>query len=223
MNSQISNHVHRLPSGQTRSGSTFTEAQSYFRLALAAKVLPSAYPSSRRFRRAITEDYALDSFQNLVFSIARFHEVTGRYPTWITVIGYTMKKRRFDELHRKAIRWPEGKLQYIGIDGDHQQVVDRARKGELANTHLLYKKDAYGCHSTLASKRIARNPFLRLHPYWASAKELRGLLDWCPDGRFQEPEPRSWWNFFDSGSRQDSGDRDSGWDIVYRGRLPWDH
>ena len=55
----------------------------------------------------------------------------GRYPTWITVFGYAMKKRRFEELHGKAIRWPEGKLEYIGIDGDQKRVMDEAKKGEV--------------------------------------------------------------------------------------------
>jgi len=209
--------------GQTRPGSVYTEAQSYFRLALAAKVLPSAHSPPRLFRRATTEDYALDSYQNLVFSIARFHEVTGRYPTWVTIVGYAMKKRRFEELHGKAIRWPEGKLVYVGIDGDQKHAMDESKKGELTNAYLPYKKDAYGCHSTLVSKRITRNPFLRFHPYWASAKELRELLEWCPDGRYQKPKPRSWWKFFGSESGHSNGDRDSGWNLVYQGQLPWDN
>lgn len=41
-----------------------------------------------------------------------------------------MKKRRFEELHGKAIRWPEGKLEYIGIDGDQKHVMDESKKGE---------------------------------------------------------------------------------------------
>lgn len=42
-----------------------------------------------------------------------------------------MKKRRFEELHGKAIRWPEGKLEYIGIDGDQKHAMDEAKKGEV--------------------------------------------------------------------------------------------
>jgi hypothetical protein len=40
------------------------------------------------------EEYALDSYENLLFSIARFREVTGRWPEKITVIGYGMKQAR---------------------------------------------------------------------------------------------------------------------------------
>ena len=42
-----------------------------------------------------------------------------------------MKQRRFEQLHRRAIRWPEGKLEYIGIDGGQKRVTDKAKQGEV--------------------------------------------------------------------------------------------
>lgn len=44
--------------------------------------------------RAVTEEFAMDSYQNLLFAFARFHEVTGRWPAKVTVVGYGMKRRR---------------------------------------------------------------------------------------------------------------------------------
>lgn len=35
--------------------------------------------------RALTEEHARDSFENLLFSICRFRELTGHYPVNITV------------------------------------------------------------------------------------------------------------------------------------------
>ena len=70
------------------------------------------------FGRATTENYALDSFQNLLFSIARFREFTGHYPEHITVVGYDFKRPRFTQLHRAALRWPMEKFTYIGVDHD---------------------------------------------------------------------------------------------------------
>jgi len=35
----------------------------------------------KEFDRVTTEDYAMDSFQNVLFSIARFKEFTNHYPT----------------------------------------------------------------------------------------------------------------------------------------------
>lgn len=184
--------------GQTRLLSTTTEAESYMRLALSLglfknhSLLSSALPP---FPRATTETYALDSYQNLLFSLARFHEVTGRYPSRVTVVGYEMKRRRFEELHRAAIQFPARLFQYVGLE-PHEGGGDstRAREGEFQNGYKPYTADLYGCHDFLLAKRRARNPFLRFHPYHTSAPELRGLLDWCPS------DPRS----------------------IYQGHLPWD-
>lgn len=119
--------------GQTRPNSTATEADSYLLLATRLNLLPS---SGNAFSRSTTERHALDSYQNLLFSIARFHEYTGRYPDKITIIGYMMKKRRYMELHAMAIKWPKGKLEYVGIDavGD----ADAAMEGEVRNRIELF-------------------------------------------------------------------------------------
>lgn len=44
--------------------------------------------------RATTEEFALDSYTNLLFSYARFKEVTGRWPEKVTVVGFEMKRAR---------------------------------------------------------------------------------------------------------------------------------
>jgi hypothetical protein len=83
--------VSSLASGQTRLDTPpTTESQSYLRLAIASSLLP---PLSE-FPRATTEEYALDSLTNLMFSYARFHEVTGNWPRKVTVVGYEMKRPR---------------------------------------------------------------------------------------------------------------------------------
>ncbi len=135
--------------------------------------------------RMTTEAYAMDSFENLLFSVARFREYTGRYPDQITVVGYEMKKERFEELHVKAIRWPSRsyirghkRFAYVGIDdeGDNTEHY----KLERTNAYSLFDKDMYGCHGKLLAKRKARNPTRRFHPYFSSAPEIAGLLNWCP-------------------------------------------
>jgi hypothetical protein len=64
--------------GQTRSQVQASEGQSYLRYAEAAQLfqqyLPTEAPSDRPFARATTEDFALDSYENLLFSLARFRE-----------------------------------------------------------------------------------------------------------------------------------------------------
>jgi len=202
--------------GQTRPGSTSTEAASYLRLALASNLLQSS--GNRIFPRVTTEDYALDSYQNLLFSVARFHEFTGTYPEYITVIGYEMKRKRFEQLHSKALRWPYGRFEYIGIDANSENGVGGRNEGELKNAYLPYQKDLYGCHTLLLSKRTSRNPFMRFHPYFTSAPELRGLLSWCPD----DLSSNSWWSRLFSSSRTESSQESGRWSMLYPGRLPWD-
>ncbi|KAI0089908.1 hypothetical protein BDY19DRAFT_941410 [Irpex rosettiformis] len=177
--------------GNTKSQSPHTEASSYHQLSLVTNLISSS------FTRVTTEEDALDSFQNLIFSIARFHEYTGRYPTRITVVGYEMKRKRFEELHRAAIRWPLNRFEYIGIDAEGQD-IERAREGEEINGYIPYMRDIYGCHGVLLSKRRSRNPHIRYHPYFISAPELGALFNWCPvsvDGVSNE---------------------------LFRGPLPWD-
>ncbi|KAF9453935.1 hypothetical protein P691DRAFT_693495 [Macrolepiota fuliginosa MF-IS2] len=182
--------------GQTRLQSTMTEAQSYLRLALSSD---PTYSSKDISARLTTEDYALDSFQNLLFSIARFKEYTGRYPERISVVGYEFKRARFETLHRKAIRWPEDKFEYYGVDPDDVEHVRIATEGERENGFLPYTKDLYGCHAGLLDKRQHRNPFRRFHSYYLSAPELSQLLDWCPSSQ--------------SGGKT----------TLFFEQLPWDH
>jgi hypothetical protein len=46
-------------------------------------------------QRAVVEDFARDSLENLLFSIARFRQVTGRYPARFTVVGFDFKVREW--------------------------------------------------------------------------------------------------------------------------------
>lgn len=104
-------------------------------LAMDLDLFAPAEPStSSLFERTTTEDYALDSYQNLLFSVARFREVTGHYPSRITTVGYAMKRRRYEELHREALRWPLDVeyWKYYGIDMEDEEERERAIEGEVS-------------------------------------------------------------------------------------------
>jgi len=51
----------------------------------------------------------------VLFSLARFRELTGAYPAHITVVGHAFKRRRFEQLHRLALRWPKTRFAYEGV------------------------------------------------------------------------------------------------------------
>lgn len=42
----------------------------------------------------------------------------------VTIVGYGMKRQRYEEVHRAALRWPSHAFSYIGIDNDHEQEAD---------------------------------------------------------------------------------------------------
>ena len=90
------------------------------------------------------------ALQNLLFSLARFKEsvtsrcadidtdaslrYAGRFPTRITVVGFGMKRKRFEEVHREAIRWPSDAFDYVGID-DKGEVSYPLVSSTAANMH----------------------------------------------------------------------------------------
>ncbi|PVF99742.1 hypothetical protein CPB86DRAFT_275188 [Serendipita vermifera] len=179
-----------------------SEGQSYLNLALQRNLLTPPV-------RAFTEDYALDSFQNLLFSIARYHELAlasgvsaqKAWPTKITVVGFEMKKRRFTDLHRQAIRWPQSRFQYVGVDVMDEIGRQNGWQGELQYGYTPFTKDLYGCHGELAAKKKLRNPFARFHPYHITNPELISLMEWCPLTHETPPSIVS---------------------QIYPGPLPWD-
>lgn len=123
-------------------------------------------------RRAVAEEFARDSFENLLFGICRFHEATGTYPRLIHVVSWQFKEARFN-LHRAALRFPAERFQFVGVN----QPVDLAgaQAGE-AQAVAAFTADPYGSSGVLARKRADRDPFRRRHAYDATCPDLEGLL-----------------------------------------------
>eukprot|EP00804_Cyclotella_cryptica_P005643 CCRYP_000028-RB/>CCRYP_000028-RB protein AED:0.05 eAED:0.05 QI:190/1/1/1/0.5/0.33/3/1190/396 len=132
--------------------------------------------------RTITEEYATDSFENLMFSICRFHDITGTYPQKITMVSFSFKQQRFETLHANALQWPLSRFQYVGVDPPSSTGFDlqEASDGERNNSLIPFKTDPYGCHTeVLQKKRRERNPFARMAPYELTCPDMKELLKWC--------------------------------------------
>jgi len=132
--------------------------------------------------RTVTEEYATDSFENLLFSICRFREITGFYPRRITVISFSFKRERFETLHASALHWPLRHFEYVGVDPPPSTGFDivESTNGEKKNSLVPFQSDPYGCHSEiLQQKRKDRNPFSRKAPYELTCPEISELLNWC--------------------------------------------
>lgn len=134
---------------------------------------------------ARADDPCSDACFKSMFSICRFMEVTGHYPTKITTVSFSFKQRRFKTLHAKALRWPSEKFVFIGVDPhpDTGFDLERSTKGELENAVRPFETDPYGCNQALLrQKRLDRNPFSRTAPYPLSCPAMKTLLAWCgPD------------------------------------------
>lgn len=161
--------------GQTRNGAgPSSEAQSYYSLSM--QINSDEGLAARR----TTEEFARDSLENVLFSVARFYEVTSRYPQKITVVSFDFKRDRFLNLHRKAIKFPEHKFHFVGIDPEGG-VSDATREAERKNAIIPFTEDPYACSNPLlVKKRMERNPFRRQHSYLITCPELIPLLQYCP-------------------------------------------
>ncbi|CAK9053570.1 Uncharacterized protein C57A10.07 [Durusdinium trenchii] len=158
--------------GQTRAAAgPRDEGWSYYRLAehfswWGLSSQDEQFPADATVaQRTVTEDFALDSFQNLMFSLWRrsassdtnwisarsplfleciVHgpedrlEVVGHYPERITVVSFGFKKHRFGDLHRKALRFPSSRFSFVGIQPPPKSRFDlaRAEQGELQRLGL---------------------------------------------------------------------------------------
>ncbi|KAL3572733.1 hypothetical protein D5086_026637 [Populus alba] len=127
--------------GETRKNAgPRSEAQSYWAVA-ESKGWFSNEESVRW--RALTEEHARDSFENLLFSVCRFRELTGKYPQNITVVSYDFKGERFANLHRSAISFPESRFFYAGTPASSTS-KEAALKGESL-VRSQFQEDPYGC------------------------------------------------------------------------------
>ena len=179
--------------GQTRKdvGPT-SEAASYYYLADTQGWIPAAGDKAATFAarsvrdRLFLEEFARDSYENLLFSLCRFREVTGAYPVKVTVVGFDFKEKRFVDQHRAAIDFPAENFQYVGLHPPEGSGFDSgvAAAGE-GSVVAAYSADPYGCKHALADKRQLRNPFRRSIPYDEACPELHALVQWCGPGPFE--------------------------------------
>ena len=136
-------------------------------------------------RRTILEEFARDSFENLLFGICRLKEYTGEYPQRVSFVSWAFKERRFG-LHREAIRWPADRFRYVGPNNprDLAQALASER-----NAIEAYTRDPYSSGERFRAKRRDRNPFRRQNGYAVSCPELAALLGHEGPELFHGPLP----------------------------------
>ena len=164
--------------GETRAAAgPRSEAASYWEAAESRGWFGAAHVRPR----AQLEAQARDSLENLLFSLCRYHELVGAYPERVTVVSFGFKRRRFEELHRRALRLPRATFSFVGIDPP--DLPANVPAAERANSYKEFQADPYGCRDpSLRRKRADRNPFRRSISYPDGCPELAPLIEGCPDG-----------------------------------------
>jgi hypothetical protein len=122
--------------------------------------------------RTVTEEFARDSFENLLFGICRFREYAGVWPEAVTLVSWGFKEARF-HLHREALGWPVERFAYSAPNDppDLEQALQAERRAVAA-----YTADPYSASEAFRKKREERNPFRRQHGYAVSCPEVAELL-----------------------------------------------
>jgi hypothetical protein len=93
-----------------RDAGARSEAGSYWLVADAMKWFGAQGVRDR----ALLEDRARDSFENLLFSVCRFRQFSGSYPQKITIVSYDFKRTRFLKMHALSLGYSESQVNFIG-------------------------------------------------------------------------------------------------------------
>jgi uncharacterized protein YciI len=85
------------------------------------------------------------------------------WPTHITIIANDFKRARFQELHLRALQWPQDRASLIGIGPDFMR-TDEGRARFVRERERLHGFEAWvidprGVPEFLESKRRKRNPW----------------------------------------------------------------
>lgn len=175
--------------GMTRApAGSLSEATSYYLVSRASGWFGAGDAVATR---AFTEERARDSYENVLFSIARFRELTGSVPRHLTVVGYAFKRDRFEREHVPALRWPADRFAYEGTPAASAEREKTSGERE-AGVREAFARDPYGCGAELGGKRASRDPFAVVgtsHPYAATNPDLAGLFAHCGAKTYAGPLP----------------------------------
>lgn len=163
-----------------RDAGRLSEAEGYLRIARHL----SWWSMGGVGDRAASETFARDSFENLLFSICRFREVTGGYPEAIAAVSWAFKRARF-ELHARALRYERFTFEAVGQPDD----LDAAIEGERTRGIGPFSEDPYGRGDLLSRKRRERDPFGSRPPYGTTCPEIAGLIAHAGPGIYDGPLP----------------------------------
>ncbi|KAI3326831.1 FolC bifunctional protein [Xylariaceae sp. AK1471] len=153
------NSVLMFSGGPTRKETRSSEASSYARLA-AANSYFQILPEDIACTRILSEERALDSYSNVLFSIVRFWSIYGTWPMKLTIVSHAFKRERLVDCHCGAIRFSLDRVNFVGVDPP--SMSDGSNKAAIqgvVEAVAQWKQDPLGKGHVLSSKRMRRNPW----------------------------------------------------------------
>lgn len=159
---QLKDSVLIFSGGRTREDvGEWTESASY--LAVAETLTGWEWTF---LERVLLEEYARDSFENLLFSLHAFKDQFGFLPEHIYVTGWKFKKTRYEQ-HFEALGINTHKYSYVGVNNPEDLVSAEASEQQTREQFIQYPD---GNGGELANKRQKRNPFNVQIPYDSNDK-----------------------------------------------------
>jgi len=178
--------------GVTGEPGGWSESETYLQIAADANWwIPDHLAELRAdvSRRATTEPFARDSFENILFGLCRFYEVTGEFPRICVVVSWQFKAARFDA-HRAALRFPAWRFRF---DGFNQPVDLAAAMGGESVALCEFIQNRYGTSENCLAKRNKRS-YAGSHPY-AMVGGLEAFFAFIEDpknGKREYPHALPW-------------------------------
>ncbi|KUJ11805.1 uncharacterized protein LY89DRAFT_653228 [Mollisia scopiformis] len=169
-----------LSGSKTRRETDKSEAKSYLDLCEDNDFWDILHKDGEERKRVILEEQALDSFGNLIFGLLVFWKRTKRWPLKVSIVSHEFKRRRFLDLHVRALRYPKESVVFVGIDPSYMRQgsrdYDEARTrsvvgGEMERGFREWEKDLSGVAMVLRAKRVGRNPWSASQVWFESDEE----------------------------------------------------
>lgn len=147
-----------ISGGKTKKETQLSEARSYLNLARAMGASDGI----------LLEEYARDSFENVLFGLCRYHDEFGVYPKELVIVGFEFKRTRFTKHHLRTLEIEN--FTYIGNEpqGQPPEYYAELEKAEHEHAVRHFAADQVGKQPPLSTKRQQRNPHKQAHNYAAT-------------------------------------------------------
>lgn len=170
LHENIGDSVLVVTGGYTKSEIEKSESSGYIEVAKSVGFLKNPY--FRIGTNILVEEYARDSYENVLYSICLFYKKFQKFPKKITVVGYGFKKERFVNSHLATLGYKDAS----GGDGDHVKYVSVGpfypdKPESMSEIEYEEKKSLFWTSLKESEKKNALDLF-KLNPFGSKGSKL---------------------------------------------------